>query len=178
MNGQNALIAYLEFDNLEKIASETAPISNGSKAILQLMKDPALKIQLAISVGLTCPIRELWSNLTKTTTRRGSSDKIGEVKARIQRLESGELKIIDLIGSISVNDADAIQGRDLFLESYGQNADTLLRIHQIYLNIVGQMMPFLESFEDVNQEREDEAVDPTNVPVERAFGVLKFAEKA
>ena len=27
-NGQNALIAYLEFDNLEKIASETAPISN------------------------------------------------------------------------------------------------------------------------------------------------------
>ena len=83
-----------------------------------------------------------------------------------------------MIGSISVNDADAIQGRDLFLESYGQNADTLLRIHQIYLNIVGQMMPFLESFEDVNQEREDEAVDPTNVPVERVFGVLKFAEKA
>ena len=88
-NGQNALIAYLEFDNLEKIASETAPISNGSKAILQLMKDPELKIQLAISAGLTCPIRELWSNLTKTTTRRGLSDKIGELKARIQRLESG-----------------------------------------------------------------------------------------
>ena len=44
-NGQNALIAYLEFDNLEKIALETEPISNGSKAILQLMKDPELNIQ-------------------------------------------------------------------------------------------------------------------------------------
>ena len=85
-NGQNALIAYLEFDNLEKIASETARISTGSKAILHLMKDPELNIQLAISTGLTCPIRELWSNLTKTTTRRGFSDKIGELKARIQRL--------------------------------------------------------------------------------------------
>ena len=88
--------------------------------------------------------------MTKTTTRRGFSDKIGELKARIQRLESGELKIIDLIGRISVNDADAIQGRDLFLESYGQNPDTLLRKHQIYLNIVVQMMPFLVSFEEVN----------------------------
>ena len=104
-NGQNALIAYLEFDNSEKIASQTAPISNGSKAILQLMKDPELNIQLAISTGLTCPIRELWSNLTKTTTRRGFSDKIGELNA------------------------DAIQGRDLFLESYGQNVDILLKKH-------------------------------------------------
>ena len=39
-------------------------------------------------------------------------------------------------------------------------------------------MPFLESFENVNQERGDESVDPTNVPCERVFGLLKFAEKA
>ena len=177
-NGQNALVAYLEFDNLEQIASETAPSSNGSKAILQMMKDPELKIQLAISAGLTCPIRELWSNLTKTTTRRCLSDKIGELKARIQRLESGELEIIDMIKSISVGDENAVQGRNLFLESHGENPDTQLRIKEIYLNIIGQMMPFLESFENVNQERGDETVDPTNVPCERVFGVLKYAEKA
>ena len=39
------------------------------------------------------------------------------------------------------------------------------------------MMSFLESFEQVNEERDD-TVDPTNVPVERVFGVLKYAEKA
>ena len=39
-------------------------------------------------------------------------------------------------------------------------------------------MPFLESFEQVNEERGDDIVDPTNVPVERVFGVLKYAEKA
>jgi len=39
------------------------------------------------------------------------------------------------------------------------------------------MMPFLESFEQVNEVRGDETVDPTNVPVERVFGVLKYAEK-
>ena len=40
------------------------------------------------------------------------------------------------------------------------------------------MMSFLESYENVNQERGHEIVDPTNVPAERVFGLLKFAEKA
>ena len=40
------------------------------------------------------------------------------------------------------------------------------------------MMPFLESFEQVNEERGDDTVDPTNVPVEIVFGVLRDAEKA
>ena len=30
----------------------------------------------------------------------------------------------------------------------------------------------------MNEERCDDTVDPTNVPVERVFGVLKYAEKA
>ena len=63
---------------------------------------------------------------------------------------------------ISAEDADAIQGRDLFVESHGENPDTLLRLNEIYLNIVGQMMPFFESFENLNQERGDEIVDLTN----------------
>ncbi len=177
-NGQNALVAYLEFANLERIASETAASSNGSKAILQLLKNPELKIQLAISAGLTCPIRELWTNLTKTTTRRGLSDKISALKARIQRLDSGELEICHFIASISVEDDHAMCGRDLFLEIHANNPETFARTKEIYLNIVGQMMPFLDSFEQVNQESDDDNVDPTNVPCERVFGVLKYAEKA
>ena len=40
------------------------------------------------------------------------------------------------------------------------------------------MMPFVESFEDVNNGRDDEKVDPTNVACERVLGVLKYTEKA
>ena len=177
-NGHNALIAYLEFNNLEQLTSETAASSNGSKEILNLMKNQQLKIQLAISAGLTCPIRELWTNLTKTTTRRCLSDNIDALRTRIERLKNGELNIRDLIESISVGDEDAMQGRDLFLQNNEDNPDILRRTQEIYLHIVGQMMPFLESFEQVNEERGDETVDPTNVPVERVFGVLKYAEKA
>ena len=37
------------------------------------------------------------------------------------------------------------------------------------------MMPFLESFEQVNEKRGDDTVNPTNVPVKRVFRVLKYA---
>ena len=39
-------------------------------------------------------------------------------------------------------------------------------------------MPFLESLENINNERSDEKGDPTYVPCERVFGVLTYAEKA
>ena len=106
------------------------------------------------------------------------SDNIVALKARLERLKNDELNIIQLIEIISVNDEDAVRGCDLFLETNRNNPDVLLRTKEIYVNIVDQMMPFLESFEDINNERGDEKVGPTNVPCERVFGVLKYAEKA
>ena len=66
-----------------------------------------------------------------------------------------------------------VRGRDLFLESHRNNPDVLVRIKEIYLNIFDQMMPFVESFGDVNNGRDDEKVDPTNVACERVLGVLQ-----
>ena len=71
-----------------------------------------------------------------------------------------------------------VRGRDLFLESHGNNPDVLVRIKEIYLNIFDLMMPFVESFEDVHNGRDDEKVDPTNIACERVLSVLKYTEKA
>ena len=106
------------------------------------MKNEELKIQVAISAGLTCLIRELWSNLTKTT-RRDLSGNIVVLKARLQCLKNDELNIIQLIESISVNDEEAVRERDLFLETHRNNLDVLSRIKEIYLKVVDQKMPFL-----------------------------------
>ena len=92
------------------------------------------------------------------------SDNIVALKARLERLKNDELNIIQLIESISVNDEDAVRGHDLFLGTIRNNPDVLLRTKEIYVNIVDQMMPFLESFEDINNEGGDGKVDQTNVP--------------
>ena len=68
--------------------------------------------------------------------------------------------------------------RDLFLEVQEDNLDIVSRTKEIDLHILGQMMPFLEPFLQMNEERGYETVDPTNVPVERVFGVLKYTEKS
>ena len=39
-------------------------------------------------------------------------------------------------------------------------------------------MPFLESLENIINERSDEKGEPTYVPCERVSGVLTYAEKA
>ena len=77
--------------------------------LIESISAEEFKIQVAISAGLTCPIRELWSNLTKTTTRRDLSDNIVALKAQLKRLKNDELSIIQLIESISVNDEDAVR---------------------------------------------------------------------
>ena len=84
----------------------------------------------------------------------------------------------DLIECISAEDEDAMRGRDLFLEVHEDNLDILSRAKELYLHIVVQIMPFLESFEQVNEKRGDDTMDQTIVPVERVFVVLKYAEKA
>ena len=117
------MIAYIEFDHLKQIVSETALFSYGLKAILQPMKNKELKIQLAISAGLTYQIRELWSHLTKTTTRRRLSESIVALKARLDCLKNDELNIIQLITSISVDDENAVCKRELFPETPRNNPD-------------------------------------------------------
>ena len=39
------------------------------------------------------------------------------------------------------------------------------------------MQPFLEPFKNVEEGTEHHVIDPTNIPCERAFGLLKYAEK-
>ena len=60
------------------------------------------------------------------------------------------------------------------LRPHVQNSDAFLKRKEIYLIIVGWVMPFFLSFEHVNKKRGDETVDLTNIPCERVSGVLKY----
>ena len=105
------------------------------------------------------------------------SDKIKALKARIQSLENDDLHFCQFLENITVQDKDAINGRDSFLANNRNNEEIVQSTKEIYLHIVSRMMPYLEAFEDYDQERADEKVDPTNIPCERVFGLLKYAEK-
>ena len=175
--GNNALIAILEFEKLKQIVDENQGASNGAKEVYQLMKDSKLKEELMIMAGLACLIRQLWTHLTIKSTRRELSAKINLLDELIVKLKSNESSIIDSIKNANVDDTNVQKGRDLFLSIYENDEEMINRITAIYIDIVERMQPFLEPFSELEEGTEEHLVDPTNIACERAFGLLKYAEK-
>ena len=60
---------------------------------------------------------------------------------------------------------------------YEMDENMINRITIIYIQIIEQMQPFLEPFSELEEGTEEHLVDPTNIACERAFGLLKYAEK-
>ena len=173
----NALIAYLEYDKLHQIVSENQAASNGAKEIFQLMKNPELKEELSLMAGLACLIRQLWTHLTIKSTRSELASKINMLHDLVLKLENNEVNIIDSIKNANVKDDNVRAGRELFLATYENDEEKIDKVKQIYLFIVKNMRPFLEPFTVVEEGTEQHLIDPTNVPCERVFGLLKYAEK-
>ena len=175
--GNNALIAILEFGKLKQIADENQGVSNGAKEIFQLMKNSKLEEELTIMAGLACLIRQLWTHLTIKSTRREFSSKIKMLDELVAKLKSNEASLIDSIKNANVDDTNVQKGRDLFLSMYETDEHMINTITAIYIDIVEQMQPFLEPFSEVEEGTEENVIDPTNISCERAFGLLKYAEK-
>ena len=175
--GNNALVAFLEYDTLLQIVTECKGSSNGAKEIHHLMKNPKLKEELAIMAGLASLIRQLWKHLTIKSTRSELASKIELLNELISKLQSNESSIIDSISNAHVDDDKVHLGRETFLSKYENDHVVINRLKGIYILIVNKMQPFLESFREVEEGTEQYEIDPTNVPCERVFGLLKYAEK-
>ena len=175
--GTNALLAFLEYDKLHQIVAENQAASNGAKEIFQLMKNPKLKEELSLMAGLSCLIRQLWTDLTIKSTRKKLALKINTLYDLVSKLENGEANIIDSIRNANVKDADVNAGRELFLTAFENDVGKLDEVKDIYLFIVKNMRQFLEPFTEVEEGTEQDIIDPTNIPCERVFGLLKYAEK-
>ena len=93
------------------------------------------------------------------------------------KLQSNEASSIDSISNAYVDKDKVLLGREKFL-SFFENDEVLInRLKEIYIHIVNKMHPFLEPFREVEKGMEQYEIDPTNVPCERVFGLLKYAEK-
>ena len=167
----------MENDTLFQIVSTSKGSSNGAKEIFQLMKNPKLKEELAVIAGLSSLIRQLWTHLTIKSTRSELASKIDLLNDLISKLKSNEASIITSISNANVDDENVRLGREIFLTRHEHDDEMINRLKGIYIHIVSQMQPFLEPFKDVEEGTEQHQIDPTNIPCERVFGLLKYAEK-
>lgn len=130
--------------------------------------------EMLLMSGLAALIRKLWKTLTVKRTKQSLAQKIEELKEKQHALRSGDISILQMIGDAEINDELAVAARELFLQK--ANEDIAIQAKNIYIDIVNQMMPYLNDFLIVEEGTENHIVDPTNIPAERAFGVFKFIE--
>ena len=171
----NILVSFLDFDKLLSFVSRNKSSSNGMKQLHELMKNKNLHKQMLLLSGLAPLIRELWKTLTVRRTRKALAQKIEQLKENVHSLRTGDVDILQLIENSNIEDQSTINARNLFLEK--SNDAQANEVKKIYIDIVDQMMPFLNDFLLVEEGSENNQIDPTNVPVERAFGVFKFIEQ-
>ena len=171
----NVLVSFLDYEKLSSFVKENKSSSNGAKQIHQLMKNKNLKTEMLLMSGLAALIRKLWKTLTVKRTKKALAQKIEELKENLRDLRSGDISILQLIEDADINDESTIAARDLFLQKSDDNIAN--KAKEIYIDIIHQMMPYLNDFLIVEDGTEDHIIDPTNIPAERAFGVFKFIEK-
>ena len=171
----NLMVSFLDFNKLFSFARENSSNSNGAKEIQLLMSNKELKPQLLVLAGLGPLIRDLWKKLTVKRTKQALAAEIEQLKETVNGLRSNDIDIIHLIEAAKIDDKDALEGRNVFLTTTDEA--TTAKVKDIYLIIVGQMTPFLNEFMVVEEGTENHKIDPSNVPVERSFGIFKYLEK-
>ena len=107
------------------------------------------------------------------STRSELASKIDLLNDLISKLKSNEASIITSFSNANVDDENVRLGREIFLTRHEHDDEMINRLKDIYIHIVSQMEPF----KDVEEGTEQHLIDPTNIPCERVFGSLKYAEK-
>ena len=171
----NILASFLDFDKLKSFVTENKSSSNGAKQISELMKNKDLKKQMLIMSGLATLIRELWKVLAVKHQKQAFAKKIEQIKEKLNSLRSGDIEISQLIENANIRDKTTVTSRELFLAQSNEEIQNDVKV--IWIDILNQMMPYLNDFLIVEEGTENHHIDPTNVPVERAFGVFKYVEK-
>lgn len=168
----NTLVSFLDFDKLFSFVTENKSNSNGAKQFHELMMNKDLEKQMLIMSGLATLIRELWKTLTVKQKKQLLSDKIEKLKENVNSLRSGDINILQLIENANIRNKLTVTSREMFLNKSGE--DTANDVKLIYID---KMMPYLNQFLVVEEGTENHQIEPSNVPVERAFGIFKFIEK-
>ena len=171
----NILVSFLDFDKLFSFVTENKSNSNGAKQIHELMKNKDLEKQMLIMSGLATLIRELWNTITVKQKKHLLADKIEQIKEKVHSLRSGDIDILQLIDDARIRNKLTVTSRELFLNKSNEAIANDVKL--IYIDIIEKMMPYMNQFLIVEEGTEDHIIEPTNVPVERAFGIFKYIEK-
>ena len=150
-----------------------------------LEHDFQLFSQLAVMARLSNFVHCIWSMITVKQSRRNLIDNIKHIKSQIEMIESETFSIDEIVENLSRNEEVDRVAHQKFVAEFSNNLEVQAKTREVFLHfttkIVDLMEPYLETEDsngvDTEGDHLDMVIDPTNLAIERSFGLLKFFEE-
>ena len=150
-----------------------------------MMNDNQLFSQLAVMARLSNFVHNIWSMVTVKQSRRNLIDNFKNIKNQIEIIESETFSIDEIVDNLSRNEEVDRVAHQKYVNEFSNNLEVQKKTKEVFLHfttkIVDLMEPYLETEDsngiDTEADHLDMVIDPTNLAIERSFGLLKFFEE-
>ena len=149
-----------------------------------MMNDNQLFSQLAVMARLSSFVHNIWAMVTVKQSKRDLIDNIKHIQSQIEMVESGTFTIEEIVDNLSRNEEVDRVAHQKYIAEFSNNQEVQTKTREVFLHfttkIMDLMKPYLETEDSngINTEADDldMVMDPTNLAIERSFGILKFFE--
>ena len=183
--GSNAVAVFSSYDHLFELLTKYKKSSISAAQLLQMMNDNQLYSQLAVMARLSSFVHNMWSMVTVKQSKRNLVDNIKHLQTQMEMIESNTFSLDEVVDSLSRNSEVDRDAHQKYVAEFSDNLEVQTKTREVFLHFSGKiidlMEPYLEIEDSHSMDAEtdhlDTIIDPTNLAIERAFGLMKFYER-
>ena len=185
VNGSNAVAVFSSYDHLVELLTKYKKSSISAAQLLKMMNDNQLYSQLAVMARLSSFVHNIWSMVTVKQSKRNLVDNIKHLQTQMEMIESNTFSLDEVVDSLSRNSEVDRDAHQKYVAEFSNNLEIQTKTREVFLHFSGKiidlMEPYLEIEDSHSMDAEtdhlDTIIDPTNLSIERAFGLMKFYER-
>ena len=146
-----------------------------------MTKNDQLYSQLAVMARLSNFVHNIWSMITIKQTKRDLNENIEKIKSQIEMVKSETFTFDEVAEFLLRNKQVDQDAYEKYNQEFSQNQEVQTKTREVFIHFTRKIFELIEQHLEIDQfdeetDRLDTNVDPTNLGVERSFGIMKFFE--
>ena len=119
--------------------------------------------------------------ITVKQTKRDLNENIEKIKSQIEMIESETFTLDEVAEFLSRNQQVDQNAYEKYNREFSQNQEVQTKTREVFIHFTRKIFELMEQHLEIDRFDEetdglDMIVDPTNLGVERSFGIMKFYE--
>ena len=182
VHGSNAVAVFSSYDNFVELLNKYRKSSINAAQLLQMMNNNQLYSQLAVMARLSNFVHHIWSMVTVKQSKRNLIDNIKHIRSQNEMIESNTFSLDEIATTMSRSEQVDRDAHEKFIAEFSNNDEVQTKTREVFLHFTGKIIDLMEPYLEMDgidaaaNDDLDTIIDPTNLGIERAFGLLKFFE--